>query len=685
MNTNNLKIDANGAIYDFVFIGLGASNSLLLKSISEQPKLRNKKIAIIESDNKNTNDKTYCFWAEPKDSIVKELSPLIRYKYESIVINRLPKQQINDHPYHYISSIDLYAYTAGLIKQQHYTIYRHKVEVIESHSGIQTIHTNQGTIQSYFIFDSRPPAYKDILKTDVYLHQSFYGLQIKCERDVFDDHSFEMMNFNVDQNEFTQFIYILPFSKREALIELTRFGSQKIEIEYAKTILIEKINKDFGHFEIVADESGCIPMTTFLQPISENKGILNTGGRANLIKPSTGYGFKNMFAFSKVVTQRLVDDDLENFNKIALKSKPRFKFYDHLLLIILFKWPTLGKSIFSTLFKKQNTTTIFSFLDEKTSLLQEIKIFAKLPTLPFLKALIIYLHSKGSVRYLIAFGVVALYLLFSIVNQPTADYYSYAVVAIGLMIVGIPHGAVDHLLSFKQAFHLQLTFVLKYLFIFCLMFILWQMIPTVALVLFILYSAFHFGESEYEHAMLKMDSLPQLAKAFFLGLSIVLFIVSSHWDEALPILTAITDASSVVNFHAMSNSVLMLVAFLSLLYVLIDRLKSDKQKDIGLVLMLLLGLFTPLMLAFALYFIGQHSCNAWQHLKTGLSLSSAALYKKAMPFTLGAFLLLGLVVLNITCLTQSIEHSVASFFVFLSCISCPHIFMMHSFYKRSTL
>ena len=57
-------------VYDFLFIGLGASNSLILLSLLKKKCLLNKEVAIIEADDKDTNDKTYCFWAAPSDSIV---------------------------------------------------------------------------------------------------------------------------------------------------------------------------------------------------------------------------------------------------------------------------------------------------------------------------------------------------------------------------------------------------------------------------------------------------------------------------------------------------------------------------------------------------------------------------------------------------------------------------------------
>jgi hypothetical protein len=80
------------------------------------------------------------------------------------------------------------------------------------------------------------------------------------------------------------------------------------------------------------------------------------------------------------------------------------------------------------------------------------------------------------------------------------------------------------------------------------------------------------------------------------------------------------------------------IASISFLYILIQILLSKKHAHFGLLFLLLLGIKTPLILAFGLYFIFQHSLNAWGHLKHGLNLKmdGFTLYKKALPFTLSA-------------------------------------------------
>ena len=74
-------------LFDYIFIGLGASNSLILLSLFKKGLLLNKKVAVIESDSKKNNDKTYCFWASPNDEIVEDLQSIISHRYTKIQVN----------------------------------------------------------------------------------------------------------------------------------------------------------------------------------------------------------------------------------------------------------------------------------------------------------------------------------------------------------------------------------------------------------------------------------------------------------------------------------------------------------------------------------------------------------------------------------------------------------------------
>ena len=100
-------------------------------------------------------------------------------------------------------------------------------------------------------------------------------------------------------------------------------------------------------------------------------------------------------------------------------------------------------------------------------------------------------------------------------------------------------------------------------------------------------------------------------------------------------------------------------------------------------LMLLVSIDLPLISSFGLYFIGQHSLNGWAHLKQGMSVDNKSLYLKALPFTIGALVLFAafIYLLRNNYLAEFSENLITIFFVFISCISFPHVIAMNKFYN----
>jgi membrane protein CcdC involved in cytochrome C biogenesis len=102
--------------------------------------------------------------------------------------------------------------------------------------------------------------------------------------------------------------------------------------------------------------------------------------------------------------------------------------------------------------------------------------------------------------------------------------------------------------------------------------------------------------------------------------------------------------------------------------------------------MLLLSTQTNLIFAFGCYFIFYHSANAWHQLKTKLSLNNSLLYKKSLPFTLGSLLVLVFISAYLYFINPiKIEMFEPVFYVFIACISLPHVVLMHFFYKNIKL
>ena len=69
-------------------------------------------------------------------------------------------------------------------------------------------------------------------------------------------------------------------------------------------------------------------------------------------------------------------------------TKDKFWYYDLLFIDVLYQNNEIGAQLFSDLFQRDNPTLIFKFLDEETTVLEDLQVIWNCPKIPFLKALL---------------------------------------------------------------------------------------------------------------------------------------------------------------------------------------------------------------------------------------------------------------------------------------------------------
>jgi len=630
---------------DLVFVGLGAAISLLFLELKRKGFLDDKKIAIIEPNRKTDNDRTFCFWASESEIKKYHLSDLISKTWTNATAGVRIAETIKPYTYYHISGIDLYNYTRKSLENFDITYIREEAtdEMIKEFS-------------SAFIFDSRPPSFHLCKRHESHLLQSFLGWTIETSQKIFDVETFVMMDFSIEQFNSTLFLYVLPFERNRALIEVTSFNQESIDVEFAETILKKEIIQRFGDFQIISTEQGKIPMSTAeISEVEVSEKHIFTGARAGNIKPSTGYSFLKSCKHAVEIS-----NSLQHKTSIkSIKTPARFKFYDRLLLKILENNPSFGKSIFESLFQKNPISKVIEFLREESNGTDELRILGSLPILPFVKAAILDTFHRLPILKLLPMILAMAFLILDALNLV---YISNGILILGLILVGIPHGAVDHLLESKQLeVKIKPSFIVNYILKMALMGSVWFVNAYLGLLLFILYSAWHFGEAEFKK--LSVNS-------FLWGLSLLGCILFAHPLELKNILLEMSVDIDFINFQwaLMFSGGIFLTAQLSRG---IDRFWE--------VLWLPISLFLPLLSAFGLFFIFNHSVNSSADIIRNYKEPVSKLWLKAMPFSMGAFLFLGGFYYFDVWKTDGM---IGIFFIFLSCISFPHVFAMHGFYHN---
>jgi lycopene beta-cyclase len=376
----------DSTVYNYAIIGAGCAGIHLAIAMMDDPFFANKEVLIIEKESKEVNDRTWCFWEIGEG----KWDQLIHHSWSEGRFNSPHNQhQLDMSPYRYkmLRSIDFYSYGKSKIKNA--PNFHWVNEQINDISFAENQNKIIGQKENFFaehIFDSRIQS-DFFKKEDSYTRilQHFKGWMIETEEDFFNPEEFVIMDYRLKWKNSTSFNYVLPISKRKALVEFTLFTPELIQDKQYDQILCEYLQSFLGleNYKIIEVEQGVIPMSDFPFHHQNKPYLTKIGTAGGWVRPSSGYHFKNAEKYSQQIIHNLKKQQLPS----AGIAKNRFRKYDILLLDILKNHNELGEELFTSMFEKNPAKKIFKFLDEETTLLEDLKIISSFRFKPFLQAL----------------------------------------------------------------------------------------------------------------------------------------------------------------------------------------------------------------------------------------------------------------------------------------------------------
>mgnify|MGYP006182310653 FL=1 len=372
--------------YDYIFTGSGLSALMTVYKMILSQKFQTKSILLLDENAKQTNDRTWCFW-EQKETLWENS---ISKKWNSVLFaNADFKRNLELHPYQYnkIQGLDFYNQLLELIvNQKNIDFVQEKVLDIEESDSIVLVKTESQSFSCSQLFNSiYNPSLVNLRSKYPLLQQHFVGWFIQVETPIFNSEQATFMDFSVAQKGNTRFMYVLPTSETEALLEYTLFSKDLLSKEEYETEIENYIQKlGIQNYQIVEKEYGNIPMTCYPFWKHNTQNVINIGTAGGWTKASTGFTFKNSDKKSTELVSFLeTQTDFRKFHK-----KTKFWWYDLLLLDILDQKNETGAAIFSALFQKGNAPLILKFLDEETSFWEDLQVIWKCPKGLFINAVL---------------------------------------------------------------------------------------------------------------------------------------------------------------------------------------------------------------------------------------------------------------------------------------------------------
>lgn len=347
-------------------------------------KFRDKTILLINENLKKTNDRTWCFWDKPNH----DWENIVSKKWNNAFFANENSSRILDlKPYEYnmIRGLDFYNLVFDLIsKQENITFVNDKIAEFKNDSNQVKIICESENYSCDKLFNSIYNKVQTENQTKyAVLQQHFVGWFIKSDQEVFDPKIATFMDFSLQQNGNTKFMYVLPTSKTEALLEPTLFSHKHLKLEEYE-LEIKNYTQKLGikNYEITEKERGSIPMTSYKFWKNNTKNILNIGTAGGWTKASTGFTFYHTNKKTDALIAFLeTDSDFTKFHK-----KTKFWFYDLIFLDVLDQQNQLGSEVFSSLLMNGNPKLIFKFLNEETNFVEDLRVMLKCPKIQFIKA-----------------------------------------------------------------------------------------------------------------------------------------------------------------------------------------------------------------------------------------------------------------------------------------------------------
>ena len=372
--------------YDYIITGAGLAGLSLLMRMMQHPFFDTAQILVIDAAKKNTNDRTWCFWEKEADIF----EPIVIKKWDHVsFLAPSYTKELNLSPFTYkmIRGIDLYSHVLEkAATKNNISFCTERVLAVHSDVVGATVVLEKQTLTASKVFNSilfEPANVLAQKAADYFLWQHFKGFEIKTATPVFNDAVATLMDFTVDQTEGTTFMYVMPTSPTTALVEYTLFTPNILEEEKYDEAITDYIQKTYGSidYEVTHHEFGQIPMTNY-SFVGGAGNLINIGVAGGQVKGSSGYAFH----FIQEKTKTIVADVVSGKNPLRASTfaQKKFQLYDSVLLRVLQDQKLDGATIFTAIFSKNPPDRVFRFLNNESSLLDDLHIMSSVPTRIFL-------------------------------------------------------------------------------------------------------------------------------------------------------------------------------------------------------------------------------------------------------------------------------------------------------------
>ena len=266
-----------------------------------------------------------------------------------------------------------------------------------------------------------------------------------------------------------------------------------------------------------------------------------------------------------------------------------------------------------------------------------------------------------------------------------------------ILTIGVSHGSLDHVKGKKLFNILNIKkisiFYFSYVLIAISVIIIWTIIPSTSLIIFLIVASFHFGKEDTQFLINENSYFNQLL-FFFKGLLIVITPMFFHFNETVAIFKFLL-VNNEIFYSTLSfienNKILPIGIILSTLSSIYLSLNEFDIKKLTIFFdyfsIIILNYYLSPLIAFTIYFCFLHSIRhsitlIYEIDKNDLNNGLKVFVKKSLPLTAltAIFCLIGLYLLNNSYNLNSSIFKII--FIGLASLTFPHILLEYFLEKN---
>lgn len=372
------------ADYDVAIIGAGAAGLTLahrMRQVNER-RVSPLRTALVEPPpGPHTPPlRTWCFWeGEPGP-----WDPLLAARWHDLTVVGPDGAEYRSPAAPYVykmlrsADVDTHVRATADTHLEQRELYVEEVADGPDHATLRATAPDGGRVHltARWVFDSRPPSPPPTGRTRLLQH--FRGWFVRTPQDTFDPAAAVLMDLRPPQpRRGVAFGYVLPLSRREALVEYTEFGRTALTTpEYERALKDYCDRVGIPDAEVTAAEQGVIPMTDARFTTRTGRRLFRMGTAGGATRPSTGYTFSGVARQTAAIADALATD------RVPVPPVPhrrRHLVMDAVMLRALDSGRVSGADFFTRLFAANRLGDVLAFLDGDSRFVRELAMGLSTP------------------------------------------------------------------------------------------------------------------------------------------------------------------------------------------------------------------------------------------------------------------------------------------------------------------